>query len=151
MMKLVIGTQYTENYGSESEPRWKFKGGSTYVVEGITPAQRLRIESEGINTLRSLIEYSNPMSREYVLDYSVVADDAPVGEAWETPVVCQYAEGAWHASIETVNDEYGYLRSDIGRKLEVYTMLPQGGRGDYAVEYYDREGRVMTLERLTPA
>lgn len=150
-MKLVIGTQYCENYGDEENPRWKFKGGSVYVVENITAGQRTRIETQGINTLRSLIEYSNPMSREYILDYSVVEDDAPVGEPWETPTVCRYAEGAWHASTETLNDEYGYLRSDIGRKLEVYTMLPQGERGDYTVEYYDREGKIMTLDRLTPA
>lgn len=150
-MKLVIGTQYCENYGDEHNPRWKFKGGSTYVVEGITASQRDRIEREGINTLRSLIEYSNPMTREYVLDYSVVEDSAPAGEPWETPTVCRYAEGQWHASIETLNDEYGYLRSDIGRKLEVYTMLPMGERENYSVEYYDREGRVMSLERLTAA
>ena len=150
-MKLVIGTQYCENYGDEREPHWKYKGGTTYVVRGITAAQQTRIESEGIPTLKRLIEYKSSMTEEYVLDYRVVEDSAPEGEPWETPVVCQYAEGEWHASIETLNDEYGYLRSDIGRKLEVYTMLPQGGRGDYTVEYYDREGKIMTLERLTPA
>ena len=150
-MKLVIGTQYRENYGSADEPYWKFKGGSTYVVENITAAQQARIERDGIPTLKGLIEYSSPMTEEYILDYSIVADDAPVGEPWETPTVCQYAEGAWHASRETLNDEYGYLRSDIGRKLEVYTMLPQGERGDYTVEYYDRQGKIMVLEVLTPA
>jgi hypothetical protein len=150
-MKLVIGTQYRENYGSESEPYWKFKGGSTYVVENITAGQRERIEREGIPTLKSLIEYSGPMTEEYILDYSIVEDSAPIGEPWETPTVCVYSDGAWHASTETLNDEYGYLRSDIGRKLEIYTMLPEGGRGDYTVEYYDRAGKIMILDRLTPA
>ena len=150
-MKLVIGTQYRENYGSADEPYWKFKGGSTYVVENITPAQRARIERDGIPTLRGLIEYSDPMTEEYILDYSVVEDSAPVGEPWETPTVCAYSDGAWHASTETLNDEYGYLRQDIGRKLEIYTMLPRGERGDYTVEYYDRAGKIMTLEALTPA
>lgn len=150
-MKLVISTQYCENYGDLHTPHWKFKGGSTYVVRDITPAQQKRIESEGINTLRCLIEYSNPMTREYILDYTVVEDDTPVGEPWDTPTVCVYSEGAWHASRETQNDEYGYLRSDIGRKLEIYTMLPLGERKDYSVEYYDREGKIMVLEVLTPA
>jgi hypothetical protein len=150
-MKLVIGTQYCENYGGEHNPHWKYKGGTTYVVRDITAAQQKRIESEGIPTLTRLIEYKTSMTEEYVLDYRVVEDSEPEGEAWETPVVCRYAEGQWHASVETLNDEYGYLRSDIGRKLEVYTMLPQGERGDYTVEYYDRAGKIMILDRLTPA
>ncbi len=150
-MKLVIQTQYCENYGDADQPHWKFKGGSTYVVQNITPAQATRIEAEGIPTLSSLIEYSNPMTREYILGYTVREDDFTVCEPWETPVVCRYAEGAWHASEEVLNDEYGYLRSDIGRKLAVWTMLPQGQRGDYTVEYYDRAGKIMTLEVLTPA
>ena len=150
-MKLVIQTQYCENYGDEESPRWKFKGGSTYVVQNITPEQAVRVTAEGIPTLRGLIEYSNPMSQEYILDYSVQFNDFEVCEPWETPTVCSYSEGAWHASEETLNDEYGYLRSDIGRKLAVWTMLPEGQRGDYTVEYYDRQGKIMTLEVLTPA
>ena len=150
-MKLVIQTQYCENYGDEESPHWKFKGGSTYVVPNITPDQAARIEREGIPTLSGLIEYDNPMTREYILDYSVREDDFTPCEPWETPTVCRYAEGAWHASEEVLNDEYGYLRSDIGRKLSVWTMLPQGERQDYAVEYYDRQGKIMVLEVLTPA
>jgi hypothetical protein len=148
-MKLVIQTQYCENYGDADQPRWKFKGGSTYIVANITPAQATRIEAEGIPTLCSLIEYSNPMTREYILDYSVREDDFAACEPWETPTICKYAEGQWHASEETLNDEYGYLRADIGRKLAVWTMLPRGQRGDYAVEYYDRSGKIMVLEALT--
>ena len=150
-MKLVIGTQYCENYGSVNEPYWKFKGHSTYVVEGLTPDQAARAVQNGIPTLRSLIEYSNPMSREYVLDYSAEDDDYVAGEPWETPIRCVYGEGEWHAYEDTVNDEYGYMRSDIGRKLAVWTMLPCGERKDYTVEYYDRAGKIMVLEVLTPA
>ena len=32
MQKLVIQTQYLENYGSPENPYMKFKGGSTYVM-----------------------------------------------------------------------------------------------------------------------
>ena len=43
MLKLVIHTQYKENYAAHdegyehgvSEPYWKFKGGSVYVIEDI--------------------------------------------------------------------------------------------------------------------
>ena len=148
-MKLVIYTQYSENYGDEQYPRFKFKGGETLVVEDLTPAQVKRIESDGIPTLTSLIEYSNSASREYILDYKVVEDAASVGNPWDNIIKCVYAQGAWHASVNTHNDEYGYLRSDIGRRLEIWTMLPEGVRGDHTVEYYDRQGARMELERLT--
>ena len=35
MSKLLIATQYCENYGSPNDPYWKMKGGSEYVVEGL--------------------------------------------------------------------------------------------------------------------
>jgi len=145
-MKLVIYTQVRENYGDETNPRWKYKGGETYVVRDISEAQRERIQRQGIPTLSALIEYSNPASEEYVRDYDIVADNVRECDPWESVIECSYSEGAWHASVETLNNEYGYLRSDIGRKLAVYTMLPRGERGDYTVEYRDRAGEIMTLE-----
>jgi hypothetical protein len=150
-MKLVIYTQVRENYGDETNPRWKYKGGETYVVRDISEAQRERIQRQGIPTLSALIEYSNTASEEYVRDYDVVADNVRECDPWESVIECSYSEGAWHASVETLNNEYGYLRSDIGRKLAVYTMLPRGERGDYTVEYYDRQGARMDVERLTAA
>ena len=150
-MKLVIYTQVRENYGDETNPRWKYKGGETYVVRDISEAQRERIQRQGIPTLSALIEYSNPASEEYVRDYDIVADNVRECDPWESVIECTYSEGAWHASVETLNNEYGYLRSDIGRKLAVYTMLPGGERGDYTVEYYDRQGARMDVERLTAA
>ena len=33
MNKLVIKTQYLENYGTTEKPYMKFKGGNTYVME----------------------------------------------------------------------------------------------------------------------
>ena len=87
-MKLVINTQYKENYASHnedyehgvSEPYWKFKGGSTYVVENITPPQARNIEMDGIPNLDKLLSYSNVGSQEYVLDYEIVEDDTKVCE-----------------------------------------------------------------------
>ena len=110
-----------------------------------------RIQREGIPVLTALIEYANPAAEEYVRAYDVVADNVRECDPWESVIECTYSEGAWHASVETLNDEYGYLRSDIGRKLAVYTMLPEGERGDYTEEYYDKAGARMDVERLTAA
>ena len=52
-MKLVINTQHRENYAAHNEDfvpgvsqdYWKFKGGSTFVVNNITPPQARNIET----------------------------------------------------------------------------------------------------------
>ena len=61
-MKVLITTQYSENYGTESDPYWKFKGGSDYFIQNVNPlnvAPGLLVDK-----VRSQIEYSNPMSQE---------------------------------------------------------------------------------------
>ena len=55
-MKLVIQTQYKENYGAhdwdgqgECPQYWKFKGGDTFVVQGVD-------NKDLVPTLRGLID-----------------------------------------------------------------------------------------------
>lgn len=142
-MKLVIQTQYRENYGAhdwsgegECPQYWKFKGGSTYVVRDISPAQRERINSSGIPTLTTLIEYRNEASEEYILGYEVVEDDAPEGEPWETATEFQWKLDRWIAVKHTDNrGEYGYMRSEILSKRESWIQLIGGERSDYRCEY----------------
>ena len=72
-MKILITTQYRENYGTVEEPYWKFKGGEDYFILGVDPlktAPGLLVEQ-----VRGEIEYANPMSEEYILDWELVADD----------------------------------------------------------------------------
>ena len=72
MSKIVIGTQYKENYNTtgEGEPYWKFKGGSEYIVsipKGMSPWD-CYIE------VAPLIEYKNDMSEEFILGHHVAED-----------------------------------------------------------------------------
>ena len=83
-MKLVIQTQIKENYGAhdwdgqgECPQYWKFKGGNTYVVDGLTGKMISKIDQFGIPTLSALIEQSDESWEEYILDYSIMDDDAP--------------------------------------------------------------------------
>jgi hypothetical protein len=72
-MKILITTQYRENYGTLEEPYWKFKGGEDYFILGVDPvktAPGLLVEQ-----VRGQIEYSGEMSEEYILDWELVADD----------------------------------------------------------------------------
>jgi gamma-glutamyl-gamma-aminobutyrate hydrolase PuuD len=68
-MKLVINTQYRENYAAHdegyehgvSEAYWKFKGGTTYVVPRFTDVNNI---TQVMKKLDSLISYGNPGSEQ---------------------------------------------------------------------------------------
>ncbi len=153
-MKLAIYTQYMENYGAhdwdgvgECPQYWKMKGGSTYVVEGLTAAQAGVARS----MLRSLIEYDNEAAREYIRDITAVADDAEVGEPWETVTRLAYVDGQWVATKVEENGEYGYMRSEIHLKTSSWVMLPGAGQQEYKCEYTLRDGRVVDQDALARA
>ena len=74
MAKLVIETQYMENYDVDEvteEGYWKFKGGNTFIVDNVDVNNVQSVANEII----PLIEYDNSMSREFVLEWTVVNDD----------------------------------------------------------------------------
>jgi len=149
-MKLLIQTQIQENYGAhdwdgsgECPQRWKFKSGNTYVVDGVTEAQKARIEREGIPTLEKLLNEDNDSYREYVIDYQVIADDASEGEPWETPYRLSYVDGRWVARRDIDNGEYGYMRREIATKHETYVLGEAGERLQYAAAYTMRNGKTV--------
>jgi hypothetical protein len=76
-MKLVIRTQFMENYGAHdwdgegSCPQyWKMKGGSEYMIEGVP----LNIDYAAVVDIAG-VEKSNDYCREYILDWSLEGDD----------------------------------------------------------------------------
>lgn len=149
-MKLVINTQHRENYAAHNEDfvpgvsqdYWKFKGGSTFVVNNITPPKARNIEMDGIPTLTALIEDRNESFEEYILGYDIVEDDAVVCEEWETPYVLEYDSmlKAWRMSRITINGDMGYMRSEIAEKHESWMPLPKNERGDYKVMWVMTNG-----------
>ena len=79
MSKLLISTQYHENYGSAADPYWKAKGGSVYVVNGLDFDEdyewsKVRVE-QILAKVRDQVEISNPMCEEYIIGWTIVADD----------------------------------------------------------------------------
>ena len=72
-MKILITTQYRENYGTAEEPYWKFKGGEDYFILGVDPVKTT--PGELVEQVRGQIEYSGEMSEEYILDWQLVEDD----------------------------------------------------------------------------
>lgn len=79
-MKLMIFTQVHENYGSESDPYWKPKGGDDYFVP-VSMDDLLASENKAaflrglVDAARAVIEHRSSMFEEYIIDYSLEDDD----------------------------------------------------------------------------
>jgi len=76
-MKLVIRTQFMENYGAhdwdgegECPQYWKMKGGSEYMIENIP----LNIDYAAVVEMAE-VEKNNEYVREYILDWTLESDD----------------------------------------------------------------------------
>lgn len=132
-MKLVIQTQYKENYGAhdwdgqgECPQYWKFKGGDTYVVSGQTDKSLLP-------QLTALIESSDDHQEEYILSAELMEDDAQVCEEWETPWMVLGNKASRYVPAED------YWQPGYSGKTETYTMLEGGGRTDFQQVYIELE------------
>lgn len=150
-MKLVIHTQFCENYGAHSwdgegecPQYWKFKGGETYVVENV---HKLDIDII-LDDIRPLIEYTNDHSREYIVSHHYRNDDTPVCEEWEYPYVLECREGGIWWATQTYMNSDGCFRDDIESKTSSYRMLAEGGRDNYSVSYKMKSGEEFTYEEL---
>ena len=137
-MKLVIQTQYKENYGAhdwdgqgECPQYWKFKGGETFVVKGVD-------NKDLVPTLRGLIEYSDDHQEEYILSAEVMEDDAVCCESWETPWNI-YAEDKGFYASRYVKAE-SYWQPGYKGKATSYLMKANGEREDFQEEYIKLEG-----------
>lgn len=148
-MKLAIYTQIRENYGDAERPYWKCKGGSVFVVPNLTVEQTLKVKENGIPTLKALIETRNEMFEEYVVDWSILDNDAVVCEKWETPTDLFWTGGRWLAMRTIENGECGYMHREVASKTEQYTMMPKGEQVDYSVVYTMHNGDKVTGEQVS--
>lgn len=134
-MKVVIKTQYRENYGTPDDPYWKFKGGSVFVIENLSERQAKRAEDTVCPNLRQLIEYSSAMGEEYFLSVQAVEDSECPWDEWEEPIKLTYENGKWFAVETETNGAYSYLNKKIAKIERRYTLVRKGERADYRVRY----------------
>lgn len=77
MYRLIAHTQYCENYGTEESPRWKFKGGSDYVVARLTLDQVVELGQAGMAKLvaeaHAGYTWFNAYTKSYLIDWSILA------------------------------------------------------------------------------
>lgn len=100
-MKLVIRTQYRENYGAHDwdgkgacPQYWKNKGGETYVLD-VSMEQAL--DSEFYAAVEKCIEFSNDYASETVYTETLLDDvdfdPANIVEKWDTYISAVYENG----------------------------------------------------------
>ena len=139
-MKLVISTQFKENYGAhdwdgtgECPQYWKFKGGDTFVMSGPTT-------EEDVKNITRFVEYADDGSQEYVISTEVMEDDAVVCEEWETPWnVYKELDGSYYASRFVKADEY--WQPGFKGKAQSYLMQPCGQQAHFQNEFI-KQGEV---------
>lgn len=71
-LDIHVLTQYRENYGTDEAPYWKYKGGRTIVLTGYKYPTTGGLDAAGeaaVESVRSRIEYANPMAEERILDW----------------------------------------------------------------------------------
>jgi len=128
-MKLIIDTQHKENYGAhawdgkgECPQYWKFKGGSTYVVENVSVSSAMSVK-DIVREIRPLIESNSEGFQEYILDWGLYDNDEVTWDKWEAPWFLKKEDDNWKASRKPTHWTVPVEES--------YTMLAEGGRENY--------------------
>ena len=145
-MKVVVQTQHRENYGAhdwngegECPQYWKCKGGSTYVVHGVTVAQAQ--SDEFWNTLWAAVEHSSESFQEFVI-HSELVDECDYNVAdhcaeWDSPIDLTLVDGAFRA---TRREDFSYVSDDgIVASEKTWTQVA-GRQEDFLLEYIFQDG-----------
>ena len=125
MNKLVIHTQYLENYGDSKDPYMKFKGGTTYVMSNCG-----ELNENEIATLVARVKpyittdlvKSNGGSEEYINDVKVVPHAEQVCADWDS--VTEFSFDLFgHVNFIKITDnrEDGWMRKEILETTETWT------------------------------
>ena len=161
MLNLIIQTQYKENYAAHnedyehgvSEPYWKFKGGSSYLITDIDFLNTEYLQGL-VDETAFIHSYENPASMEYVLDWELI-DENDLSEHiadWESPYVLEKNEkGQWTSKKVTENGDMGYMKSEILSKVQVWTYVnektDERDVESYHVEYVMVDGTKVVGEK----
>jgi hypothetical protein len=110
-MKLVIHTQFRENYGAHDwdgegacPQYWKCKGGETFIVEvNIDQAQ----DAGFYAAVGRCIAHRSDYSEEYIIGESLVDEcdfvESDHVEHWESPTYATLVDGALHCRKEQMS------------------------------------------------
>ena len=146
MYKLVIKTQYMENYGDE-KPYMKFKGGNTYIMENcgsLNDNETATIVAQVRPYITTDLIRSNGGSEEYVTEFKVVNHRIKVCDDWESPTTFHIVGDKVNFMKVTDNREDGWMRKEILEKTETWTHDQMGvSRVGYKASYLMQDGDIV--------
>ena len=144
MNKLVIQTQYLENYGDEKDPYMKFKGGTTYVMPNCGDLDRNEVASIVAQVrpfITTTMAETHGGSEEYIISTEVVPHSEKVCEDWETVTEFNLLGGKVNFMKVTDNREDGWMKKSILEKTETWTGIALGTkRANYKAEFLMNDG-----------
>ena len=152
MNKLVIETQYLENYGSSENPYMKFKGGSTYVMYNCGNLTKNDIATYVARVkpfITTDMQQSNGGCEEYVIDVRVIPHTEKACADWETVTQFSFVKDSSTVNFLKVTDNRpdeesgfaGWMKSEIIELTESWKhVLGITDRLEYKVEYMMEDG-----------
>lgn len=143
-MKLVILTQFRENYGAhdwdgkgECPQYWKFKGGDTYVVDVTLEQAQSR---QFYKDVEKCIEYSSDYSEEYIIGEELVDDidfkESNFVDSWDSAIYCVKLSDRCELLCRQTARKYDMASTPFGERS--WSQTPEG-RG---------EMRLITFEQM---
>ena len=142
---IQIDTQYLENYNwdGEGSAHWKFKGGTTYILECELPRSRSLYNL--VAKMRNLIESKGDGCQVIIVGFDILECEPndSTFDAWNQPVALfEQDDGSIIAKaaefdIVDPDDTGDYVRGEL-LKVEQWTMAPDQDRENYSCEYFGR-------------
>ena len=144
-MKMVIQTQFMENYGAhdwdgegECPQYWKPKFGDTYIMD-ITVQQAQ--DDSFMQHVLDHIEHKDEYSEEYILGWSYVDDidfeESNHVEDWESPIYLEHTHSGLAAKQYRKTD---FDHELVVGRLETYNLV-DGVRSDFLLQIDLKDGR----------
>lgn len=97
-MKIAVYTQYSENYGSAELPKWKSKGGATYLINNLTVADVFFFKDD-LTLFTNKFNFSNEFAEECVVNFNILDDDdMSFCKDWELPFLKQFTRSDFVAA-----------------------------------------------------
>jgi hypothetical protein len=154
MNKLVITTQYMENYGDQESPYMKFKGGNTYELPNcgdLNENEIATIVAQVRPYITTTLIESNGGCEEYIIDFKVVSHSTKTVEDWETITEFCFDQFTGDVNFMKVTDnrEDGWMKKEILERTETWTGdMSDTKRANYKDEYLMEDGDIVSQKEL---
>jgi len=154
MNKLVITTQYMENYGCAKDPYMKFKGGNTYELPNcgdLNENEIATIVAQVRPYITTTLIESNGGCEEYIVDTKVVSHTTKTVEDWETITEFCFDQFTGDVNFMKVTDnrEDGWMKKEILERTETWTGdMSDTKRANYKSEYLMEDGDIVNQKEL---